>query len=216
MNKTITARVDYEVPDGWEPVNNRLRLPKRGEHFLAAPNRIGAALDDWSASEHGFNERLIVRRVEEPSVVPAHEKTNQSVVTVHRQIVLPAGWELVDSVQRAPNAGEFFLAFRACGSVPVQASHTWPADDRNMRVIVRPTWVWPDYLKNARHILMYPNGCWVATDYAVTRGDYGWTVHCSSVAGTYSMPLVPRLLPFELPVVDDWRDSLRTNPNFGQ
>ncbi len=76
-------------------------------------------------------------------------------------------------------------------------------------VLIKKAWQWPAWLK-ARYIIMDQDGCWFASDFrpifitTPTREYWSCTdAKCVTLA----------LTTFEPPPCDNWRMSLRENPN---
>lgn len=118
------------------------------------------------------------------------------------EVDVPDGWE----VERVglPKNGDRYLD--ALGNVDKSFG-----DTTTLRVIVRPAWVWPDYLL-ASWIAMDADGSWWA--YAVepqVASDMCW-----DAPRDYRHPrsrINARIIKFTPPPTADWKSSKRKNPN---
>ena len=116
-------------------------------------------------------------------------------------VEIPEGYELADSRMRQVRCRETFLNRRS-------EVETWrePSNSSCIFLIVRKAWQWPEWLQ-ARFIAMDESGYWYAYDSPTCDGKSHWR-------GRVSVPLLPSCLDFTPPPCDDWKDSLRENPNW--
>lgn len=110
-------------------------------------------------------------------------------------IPIPDGWEFVGYRVAAP--GEYFFV---CGEIFKCSCTTLSA-----QIVVRQTWKWPEWLK-AKYIAMDESGCWYAYNCKPSITDYYWQ---------QAYFLDESLIDFSPPPCDDWKESLRENPNNG-
>ena len=118
------------------------------------------------------------------------------------KIEIPAGWELACEHMRCPEPGDWWLDEFGC------PHDCRPAQVRK-RVIVRPAWVWQKWLK-ADWLCMASSGRWFASSGRapkIIENHGGWWLAsgCVLVSGGE--------FDFTPPPCDDWRMSLRRNPN---
>ena len=100
---------------------------------------------------------------------------------------------------RLPLRGEHFLA---------SDGHVYRADFNYMSAaypIVQKAWQWPEWLK-APYIAMSPTGWWYAYRYIPFHVGDDWS-------GDWEYLDDDDILNFTPPACDDWRESLRKNPN---
>ena len=115
------------------------------------------------------------------------------------EVEVPDGWEVVE--YRRPRMGDHYLR----AGLGIQMA---PCDFEYERIIVRKAWQWPAWLKAA----------WIAMD---LDGEwYAWSklprIACNTdhwYDGGDLQALNPELVDFTPPPCDDWRQSLRKNPN---
>ena len=122
-------------------------------------------------------------------------------------IDIPDGWELACETLRKPLRGEHVAQW-----IDLDGSPTILAVNSTalfgLSVIVRKTWKWPEWL-TARWVFQWPSGEWHATNARPTLGNTYW-YFCDSNATTSSLSMTT----LEPPACDDWRRSLRENPNW--
>lgn len=116
-------------------------------------------------------------------------------------VEIPDGFELACDMLRIPIEGEQFVANDGKVSI-AHDDHALP------RVIVRPTWKWPSWLKAAA-IVRVRYGEWIAHE-SIPAFDDVYQVWKSD--GRY-FTIMPSLMDFTPPPCTDWRTSLRLNPN---
>lgn len=117
------------------------------------------------------------------------------------EVDLPDGYEPTGEV-RPPKVGDHYLNYWREVHL---SDRDFYADQ--YRVIVRPVWKWPEWLK-APYIAMDSDGLWWA--FAVKpMPEFG----CWQANGRPYMRLKNEFTDFTPPPVDDWRQSLRKNPN---
>jgi len=114
----------------------------------------------------------------------------------------PDGYELACDEMRPPKCGEHYMsAFDRAG---VSVANR---DASDPRIIVRPTWQWPAWLK-VPAIAMDKCGDWWAFNTIPTlhRSTHEWIGECA-------FELIGDEVDFSPPPCTDWRQSLRLNPN---
>ena len=119
------------------------------------------------------------------------------------QVEIPDGWELACDEIREPRQGEHYMS---PSGVILCASDDYRFGER--RVIVRESWQWPEWL-NAAAVCKTKWNVWWACERIPTPSECppdGW----EGVGATMALG---DLVKFEPPPCDDWRDSLRVNPN---
>ena len=119
-------------------------------------------------------------------------------------VEIPEGYELADSRMRQLRCGDTFL--NRHGEV-----ETWHESWNSscIFVIVRKAWQWPKWLK-ARWIAEEAVGRW----YAYNEKPVCNEVDCWQRKNGPCVYLHSSLLDFTPPPCDDWRNSLRENPNW--
>lgn len=114
---------------------------------------------------------------------------------------IPDGYELACDEMRVPKTGELFI------SAYKMKVLTSCAEIDDPRVIVRPAWQWPSWLK-AVAVAMDCDNRWFAHNDVPIATDYDWW--CEESTGMF---LCQKTLDFTPPPCADWRQSLRLNPN---
>lgn len=115
------------------------------------------------------------------------------------KVEIPDGWELAYDEMRLPLKGEMFITSN--GSLAECASDY---EGGEVRVIVRPAWKWPEWLLS-RSVVQGIDGRWWGVDGEHRNAEEAWECgrnHINLSRTTF--------LP---PPCDDWRKSLRRNPN---
>lgn len=118
------------------------------------------------------------------------------------KIEIPDGYELAEETTRPPRKGELYVHFY--GDRVVEALDDWPIRMENNRIIVRPSWKWPDWLLN-KFVIQVPMGEWFGADGdpVAQNGYWDGLRNVTALAKTTFSP----------PPCSDWRKSLRRNPN---
>jgi hypothetical protein len=119
------------------------------------------------------------------------------------EVDVPEGFEAVG--HRLPLAGDFYINSK--GEV-VQSPEAWNGCN-GPRLVLRPEWTWPAWLK-APWIAMDSKGGWCAyqDEPRIIEGSDCW----GPQLGDWS-DLLPGIFDFTPPPVTDWRQSKRRNPN---
>lgn len=126
------------------------------------------------------------------------------------EVELPDGWELAEPAMRLPLSGDYWLSpngvqvMKATSQEEV-AENVIVCWTREPRVILRPAWQWPTWIK-APWIARTEGGSWWAFQGEPTLETYHWI-------GNTVTQLDPKYFDFTPPPCDDWRTSKRKNPN---
>lgn len=122
--------------------------------------------------------------------------------TVSVKVEIPEGYELACDTLRIVSRGEEFVQ-------PDGELGRWIYGDVSgcPYLIVRPAWQWPEWLK-CRYIVYTIRGKWLATNFLPRLHNSAW--HADGVF----VELSPAILDFTTPPCDDFRESLRENPNW--
>lgn len=113
------------------------------------------------------------------------------------ELDVPDGWELTGEFRKA-EVGEYSIT----ADEPL---HKWTIPTSSSYFIVRKKWQWPEWLK-AEWIAMDRNGRWFGYDRKPDRTSQDWY----GCGGLYTNLLLTDFTP---PPCDDWKQSLRRNPN---
>jgi hypothetical protein len=118
---------------------------------------------------------------------------------------IPEGYELACDEMRLPKDGEMYVVDGGCVCV---AEYDW---QHLHRLIVRPTWQWPAWLK-ARWLWCCSDNTWFAgnSNNPPELMRWGW------YTGGHTVLINDHedLFDFTPPPCTDWRESLRENPNW--
>lgn len=126
-------------------------------------------------------------------------------VEVKIKVNCPDGYEPADVENsfRTPKIGEQYVG--RTGAIYV-CEFDWDDKPSHYRLIVRPVWKWPPWLK-ARWIACDAKCDWFCSDIRPAADSVGWV-------GSNSSYLNPKHFDFIPPPCSSYRESLRENPNW--
>jgi hypothetical protein len=120
-------------------------------------------------------------------------------------VEIPDTHELACPYLRPPKKGELYFV---SGRIEVAG---WDYGPSYERIVVRPAWKWPEKLKAAA-IVQCSNALWFACEGVPEREGSFWSGGGSWLNLTHAADKFG-ILDFTPPPCDDWRESLRVNPN---
>jgi len=122
------------------------------------------------------------------------------MTTISVKVDIPDGWELADEKMRPAKRGEFYYSGLKVEewNIPDECYHNV--------AILRKKWVWPKWLK-VGYIAMNKDGVWLGYQCLPYLNQTHW------ISNGNIVNLNRCLLDFDPPPCDDWKTSLRENPN---
>lgn len=130
------------------------------------------------------------------------------------KVQIPDGWELACDEMRVPYDGEFCILGKPQPGMPSGAVMEVAESGGFPRVIVRRKWEWPAWLK-AKWLFCDGYGHWFAVCCG-NRPVYDKARDAWVCNFGYSGPVLDLqcgCIDFTPPQCDDWKTSLRRNPN---